>query len=69
MEDSNMTITFGRRQLIVALMGTPQGEKRRDLPSAINATDAELAQMNARLESADTRRQRESIWLLYGGPR
>ncbi|HET8524917.1 MAG TPA: hypothetical protein VFL82_16920 [Thermomicrobiales bacterium] len=64
-----MTITFGRRQLIVALMGTPVITQRRDIPSAVNASDAELAQINARLASADTRRQRESIWLLYGGPR
>jgi hypothetical protein len=69
MEDSNMTITFGRRQLIVALIGTPLDTQRQNVSSAINATDAELAQLNARLESADDRRRRESVWLLYGGPR
>jgi hypothetical protein len=69
MEGSNMTITFGRRQLIVALIGTPLGTQRRNVPAAVDATDAELAQLNARLESADDRRQRESVWLLYGGPR
>lgn len=64
-----MTLTFGRRQLIVALIGTPLNQQRRNVPAAVNATDAELAELNARLGSAETRRQRESIWLLYGGPR
>lgn len=64
----DMTITFGRRRLILALEGAPRRRKPIDLPMAESATDAELARINALNASLADRTRWEVTSILYGGP-
>ncbi|MFL5758240.1 MAG: hypothetical protein ACJ789_00800 [Thermomicrobiales bacterium] len=63
-----MTITFGHRQLIVALVGTSHRVKKLEYPQFQEATDAEVAYFATRPDSVEERRRNEANVALYGGP-
>jgi hypothetical protein len=64
-----MRISIGRRHLVVSVVNQPARTRADDFPMAINATDHELARLNA-LNSARLDRARwESTALLYGAGR
>jgi hypothetical protein len=66
MEDE-MTITFGRRQLIVALVGTSDRNKKLSYPEYQNASDSEVAHFVTRPDSVEERRRNEANIAMYGG--
>jgi hypothetical protein len=64
-----MRISIGRRQLIVSVVNQAGRTREDDFPMAINATDQELARLNA-LSSARLDRTRwETNALLFGAGR
>jgi hypothetical protein len=62
-----MTITFGHRQLIVALVGTPVRIGKLDYPQYDNASDREIVHFVTRPDSVEERRRNEANVALYGG--
>jgi hypothetical protein len=66
MEDI-MTITFGRRRLIVSLEGSPDDVKKPAFPEFENATDEEIIRFATRRSGAQERQRQEVHAALYGG--
>ncbi len=62
-----MTITFGHRQLIVALVGTSGRVGKLIYPQYVNASDSEVVRFATRPDSAEERRRNEANIALYGG--
>jgi hypothetical protein len=62
-----MTITFGRRQLIVSLVGTPGIVKKQDFPEFENATDDEIVRFAMHRSGAQERQRQEVNAALFGG--
>jgi hypothetical protein len=65
--EGEMTITFGRRQLIVSLVGTCDRQKKLAYPQYQNASDSEIAHFATRPSSVEERRRNEANIALYGG--
>jgi len=61
-----MKIAFGRRLLLLSFITEPPRER---FPSAIQASDSELARLNSRQEAMLDRTRWESNALLYGSVR
>lgn len=64
-----MTISLGRRRLILSLAVLSSQPTASDIPSALGATDAELAHINANRHLAAERPRWEAMALMYGGHR
>jgi hypothetical protein len=62
-----MTITFGRRQLIVSLVGKPGIAKNHDFPEFENATDEEIVRFAMHRSGAQERQRQEVSAALFGG--
>jgi hypothetical protein len=64
-----MRIAIGQRQLVVSLVNQPARSRTVDIPMAENATDQELAHLNALQHARLDRARWESNALLYGSIR
>ena len=64
-----MTISLGRRRLILSLAVLSAQQTASDVPSALGATDAELAHINADRHFAGERPRWDAMALMYGGHR
>jgi len=64
-----MTISLGRRRLILSLAVLSSQPTVSDLPGALGATDAELAHLNADRQYASERPRWDAMALMYGGAR
>ena len=64
-----MTISLGRRRLILSLAVQSSQPTASDVPSALGATDAELAHINADRLYAGDRPRWDAMALMYGGQR
>ena len=64
-----MTISLGRRRLILSLAVLSSQPTASDIPSALGATDAELAQLNTDRLYAGERSRWDAMTLMYGGHR
>jgi hypothetical protein len=62
-----MTITFGRRRLVVSLEGSPNSPKTSEFPEFENATDEEIVRFATRRSGAQERQLQEAHAALYGG--
>ena len=62
-----MTITFGRRQLIVSLVGKPELATKSDFPEFESATDEEVVRFAMHRSGAQERQRQEVSAALYGG--
>jgi hypothetical protein len=66
-----MTITFGRRKVILSLDRLPDSPDRPrptvvDVPASYEATDRELARINGRAAAVEERLRAEALAALYG---
>lgn len=64
-----MTIPLGRRRLILSLAVLASQPTAADLPSALGASDLELARLNADRHLAAERPRWDAMTLMYGGTR
>jgi hypothetical protein len=62
-----MTITFGRRQLIVSLVGKPELATKSDFPEFESATDEEIVRFAMHRSGSQERQWQEVSAALYGG--
>jgi len=62
-----MTIPFGRRRLMIALVAVPPRQRQLAVPEAISASDDELARLGNRRASLADRARWEADVALYGG--
>jgi hypothetical protein len=62
-----MTITFGRRQLIVSLVGKPEIVNYNDFPEFEEATDEEIVRFAMHRSGVLERQQQEVHAALFGG--
>ena len=67
------TVPFGRRRLVMSFDILPvaptapvRSDRSPDVPAAFDATDAELARLNARAAAAEERNRWETQAVLYG---
>ncbi|MDQ3044084.1 MAG: hypothetical protein M3R06_02880 [Chloroflexota bacterium] len=61
-----MTIPVGRRHLVLTLIPRPATSRPFDLPSAAEASDAELATIQARRDAHADRLRWEAMAIVYG---
>lgn len=61
-----MRIGIGRRQLVISVVNEPARIRTEDVPMAVNATDHELARLNALLNARRDRNRWETTALMYG---
>jgi hypothetical protein len=62
-----MTFTFGRRQLIVSLVGKPELATKSEFPEFEDATDEEIVRFAMHRSGAQERQRQELSAALYGG--
>ena len=61
-----MTIPVGRRHLVLTLIPRPVSNQPFDLPAAADASDAELATIQARRDAQADRLRWEAMAIAYG---
>lgn len=64
-----MRIAIGRRQLVVSVVNEPARTRTEEYPMAVNASDQELARLNARTNARLERARWETTALMYGASR
>jgi hypothetical protein len=64
-----MRIAIGRRQLIVSVVNQPARTRTEDFPMAVNASDQELARLNALNHARQERARWETTAVMYGAGR
>lgn len=64
-----MRIALGRRHLTIAIQSVEPRSDAIDLPMAINASDAELARLNAMRTAAFDRTRWETNAIMFGAAR
>jgi hypothetical protein len=64
-----MRIAIGRRQIVVSVVNQPARVRTEEFPMAVNATDQELARLNALNNARLDRARWETAALMYGSGR